>query len=109
MAFTISRVSTPTHQPTVFGNMHVVFVDLTFDNSYPTGGESFVADDIGLRTILYVSHVPVVGGFPVVYDYTNGKFLAYDQSGVDNTPLNELDNAVGDLNTLVMRVMVIGV
>lgn len=77
MALTISVV-----RRTVFGNMRVVTADLTFDNSYPTNGEPFVAADVGLTALDLVLHNTSVGGFLVDYDYTNRAFLV--RQGVAN-------------------------
>ncbi len=46
MALTVSRVTRST-----FGNKRIVIADVTFDSSYPTGGESLTASDVGLRKI----------------------------------------------------------
>lgn len=76
--------------------------DVTFDSSYPTGGEAFVASDLGLNVVEQAAvAIKTVGGtvnvanvFP---DLTNSKLIAYDE-----TPA-QVANAA-DLSTLVVTV-----
>lgn len=87
MALTITTVTTPQYNPTIFGVMRVGIYDLTFDNSYPNGGtyatsgEAFVAADIGFNFIGLILHdgklrhsTFATGMYDVAYDYTNGVF-----------------------------------
>lgn len=77
MALTVSRTGDWQH---LAGNRRVANVTLTFDSSYPTGGESFVASDVGMRTIEKVLIQPD-NGYSFEYDYTNSLLLVYiDQS-----------------------------
>ncbi|MCK6620335.1 MAG: hypothetical protein HUU32_12790 [Calditrichaceae bacterium] len=55
------------------GTVRVVYLDITFDSSYPTGGEPF---ETGLDTVLSANIEPS-GGYIFKYDYTNRKILAY--------------------------------
>ena len=50
MALTIVRHGFP-FPPGAFGGRRMGYVDITFDSSYPTGGEPLVAADLGLGTI----------------------------------------------------------
>ena len=70
MALTISVV-----ERTVFGNKRIVFADVDFDSSYPTGGESLQASDVGLKAIDFLQATPK-SGYIFEYDYTNEKLKA---------------------------------
>lgn len=60
------------------GDQHWVSGHLSFDSSYPTGGEALAAADLGLRTIDLMLVQPTKG-LAYEYDYTNSKLLAYAQ------------------------------
>jgi len=70
MALTISVV-----ERTVFGNKRIVIADVDFDSSYPTGGESLQASDVGLKAIDFLQATPK-SGYIFEYDYTNEKLKA---------------------------------
>lgn len=81
MALTISGL-----QRNVFGNRRAHSGVITFDSSYPTGGESLVPANIGLSVIDYIKFVPassLVSTFSTLiecdYDYTNQKVRAFEQ------------------------------
>lgn len=86
----------------VVGNRKVTVTDVTFDSSYPTGGEPVTPSDLRLN---YVDHATCnivgVGGTVNVtnayYDKTNQKIVA-----VDETPAEVASTS--DLSTLVVRV-----
>jgi len=71
MALTISVV-----ERTVFGNKRIVIADVDFDSSYPTGGESLQASDVGLKAIDFLQATPK-SGYIFEYDYTNEKLKAF--------------------------------
>ena len=58
------------------GNKREHEATLAFDSSYPTGGESLVAADLGLHTIQSIAVDPK-SGYVFEYDYTNSLLLAY--------------------------------
>lgn len=60
---------------TVFGTKRVVFCDIAFDASYPTGGESLTPSDLGLSEAKFVS-IAGKSGYIFEYDYTNEKLKA---------------------------------
>lgn len=66
------------------GNVRMSRVAIAFDASYPTGGESLTAADLGLRVIDFISIQPQ-SGFVFEYDYTNNKVLAYSQGAAHAT------------------------
>lgn len=71
MALSLSVV-----RETIFGNRRVKVVDVTFDASYPTNGESLTPANLGLQTIDLVLASPD-GGYLFAYDYTNEKLKAF--------------------------------
>lgn len=99
-------VSTPTHatSPVVAGNVRMAVRDITFDSSYPTGGEALSASDFGMQVIL--ASIPTVrtagtGSVTAVqHDIENGKLLAYTAAAqVANTT---------DLSAVTVRVIAFG-
>lgn len=57
------------------GSKNVARGTIAFDSSYPTGGESLTAANVGLKTIERITFEDVAG-FSFTYDYTNAKVLA---------------------------------
>jgi len=62
---------------TVFGNKRIVIVDVDFDSSYPSGGETLNASDLGLSSIDFVSPPSSKDGYLFDYDYTNSKLKVF--------------------------------
>lgn len=73
MPLTLGRASA---REGVFGDMRYAFVDITFDASYPTGGESLVPADLGWDSIHLVEpeNLP---GYTFDYDETNQRLRAF--------------------------------
>lgn len=74
MGLTISTV----RGPAVAVDLMWVAADITFDSSYPAGGESLTAADLGFTAIEpYAKIVQLVatpsGGFGFEYDFSNAK------------------------------------
>lgn len=109
MALTIANVNAQAED--VFGRHRVRLVTVTFDSSYPTGGESFTPADVGLSQIDAVFVSPdsnAAGGHTVQYDYTAETLKVYVEEAVAaGGPLLEIA-AASNLSTLVVRVFVIG-
>lgn len=111
MALTISRVTGADH---VAGNKRVKIRDITFDSSYPTGGESLTASDVGLKKIYFVRGSQVknsdgTSAHSVVYDYTNSKLVAhqFDGSAAGVQSFEEVANTA-DLSTFSGRFEFVG-
>lgn len=92
---------------TVFGNKRVVLTDVTFDASYPTGGESFLPADVGLVAIdavIAASHA--IDSTPVIravqYDPAAGTLLAFLEDFTEVT-------AATDLSAFTVTLQVIGI
>jgi hypothetical protein len=89
----------------VHGDQKVVYATVTFDNSYPTGGEELTVAMFGgvLQAIEWVS-VPganTAGNRLVVWDRANSKILLYTALGTQAT------NA-SDQSAIVVEVVVAG-
>ena len=98
MALTVT-----THAEASIGNVRMKIFAVTFDSSYPTGGESFT-NPLGGLVPLFVVVQNDNRAAKVVWDYTNKKLVA----------LHPLDNAneyanTSDLSNLKVRVLVIGI
>jgi len=63
----------------VAGHQNIVTGTIAFDSSYPTGGESFTAADLGLRTIDLMLFQQGTIGLTYSYDYTASKVQAFAQ------------------------------
>jgi hypothetical protein len=72
MALTLSRV-----KEAVIGSLKLRVLDVTFDASYPTGGESLTADDLGVDPVFVIAEP--TDGFAFEYDKGNEKLIAYEQ------------------------------
>jgi hypothetical protein len=102
MAVSVARVGELPYRIT--GTQKETVTDVTFDTSYPTGGEAITAADLGLNAVSTGSvkcEVKAVGGTVnvanVIYDDTNKKLIVYDE-----TPAEVADTST--LATLVVRV-----
>lgn len=108
----LSIDNTTARSEDVFGRHKVRLVTVTFDSSYPTGGESFVPADVGLAEFTFVSASVDADGYVVNYDYTNEKFVVFgveqDADAATTEPLDEEDDTA-DLSGLVVRVLAIGI
>ena len=100
MALTVEQLG----RTNVTGNRLTVALKITFDSSYPTGGEP-------LDLTTYVENIETVGievsgGYVFQYDRTNKKVLAYE-AGADGAALDQVANAT-NLSTVVTYVSVTG-
>jgi len=66
------------HRQDHLGNKRLHIVGLTFDSSYPTGGESLTARNCGLSTIDHIQLEPA-SGLSFEYDHTNSKVKVYQK------------------------------
>lgn len=67
----------------VYGDLRVKFFDWTGDTSYPAGGESLTATDLGLRVISHVQGslaVNSTNAVHLVYDHANFKLQAFQST-----------------------------
>jgi hypothetical protein len=60
------------------GGLQIREVDITFDSSYPTGGEAITAANVGLHTLLGLIQVAVTGStYNFFFDSTNSKIVGW--------------------------------
>jgi hypothetical protein len=86
---------------TVYGDKRVITADVTFDNSYVTGGEPVTPSALGLGSILHCNGGSKAGNL-IQYDPANVKLLAY----VSSTGV-QVANAV-DLSAVTIRLQFTG-
>jgi len=80
MGLTISNIDR-----SAMANKNVVFFDVAFDTSYPTGGESLTAGNVGLSKIQFLL-AESKAGLMFEYDYANSKLKAiYPRAAVTGT------------------------
>lgn len=87
MALTVEQLG----RTNVSGNRHTVALKITFDSSYPTGGEA-------LDLTAYVANIEGVsveesGGYVFQYDRSNKKLKAYNVAASDQTPTADITAA----------------
>jgi len=95
--------------PTNRGKLVETYFDLTFDSSYPTGGESFSLDNLGD----VIGFEVVSGDIPYILRFTAASLLlsshvvkAY-RVGSTNSALAEVANAT-DLSAYTVRIKATG-
>ena len=93
MALTVAQTLS-----TVVGNQKMTVSDVTFDASYPTGGEALIAADLGLTTI-DTALVFATEGYTAEW--------ASDLLVVYSAAATEVVDAT-DLNTLTVKVLAFG-
>jgi|SRR5688572_22743211 len=106
MALTIARLAE--NIPLGRGDKAVGFFQVTFDNSYPTGGEAIAASDFGFDSIDFadVNSRSDVTGKTVAWDRANSKLLVYTDLAADGISA-EAANA-SDQSAVIVRLAVYG-
>jgi len=93
------------------GGLFFRVVDVTLDGAYPAGGYPLATKDLGFGTNGVIMAVQSggskTGGWPIAYDYTNGKLQVFDSSGAANAAAHEVVAATV-LTGVVARLMVWG-
>jgi hypothetical protein len=104
MALSFANATKDLRPAHVIGDLKVKFVKVTFDSSYPTGGEAITAADFGLNVIVFVAVNAAANATKVVYwDEANSKLLISTDAG---TPA-EAANA-SDQSTVTVQLAVFG-
>ena len=94
---------------TVFGDQRITIADITFSDSYPTGGEAIDLAQLGLNLVNFV-WAPPTDGYLLEYDYAGNKLLALYPTADAATPAVAEEVAdQTDLETLTVRCMFFGV
>lgn len=102
MAVAIANVSSVSDD--TWGRHRVRVVKVTFDASYPTGGETFTPQNAGLASFETIIVSPDTNTNPTVnvrYNYTTSKLMAFVAAGTEVPDTT-------DLSTLVARILCIG-
>lgn len=97
---------------TLGGTMFRV-VDLTLDNSYPTGGWAITPQMAGFGTngsVIHVYGISSKDGYSLGWDEVNKKLKVFqgDNTNAASAPGVELPNASAVMNGKVVRALVIG-
>ena len=79
---------------------------IQFDDSYPTGGESLTAGDLGFTAIHAIMIDTETSGYIAQYDYTNEKVEVYE-AGADAAALDEVANTT-NLSAVYIRIVAYG-
>ena len=102
MALTVTKVT-----KNVVGAQYEVIADVTFDSSYPTGGEAFIPNDVDKsRPTSDVFHFVAITGNDatiadnriVTYDHTNKKLVVF-------TAINTEATNASDQSAVKVRVL----
>lgn len=76
MALTVANTTTGLYAKAV-GDEYETYKTIAFDSSYPTGGESLTATDLGFAAMPRDVRVEPKGGYVFEYDRTNSTVLVY--------------------------------
>lgn len=101
MALTITQLEQQS-----FGSLRGATAIVTFDTSYPTGGEPIVPSDLGLGEFKGLSINQGEDGYVVHWDRANDTLIVYESAGA-NAPLTEVANLT-DLSAVVVEVIATG-
>jgi hypothetical protein len=82
---------------------------ITFDSSYPTGGEALLPTDVGLSSKVEFISVSPAGGYIFEYDYSNEKVKAFNPTSDVTAPTvaKEVANS-SNLSTVTARYIAFG-
>lgn len=102
-------VSLLTPEPYAVGGGYMeVLAEVTFDNSYPTGGEAVTANQFKLGTILHMTCETATTGVQPGFDRANSKIKLYwVDTTTDGAELAEV-TAADDQSAAVVAVRVVG-
>ena len=101
MALTIS-----TSRTNYVGDQRIVYGTVTFDDSYPTGGEAFDIGAIGFVRLDFINFNQGEDGYVFHWDAANEKVIVYE-SGTASAALDEQD-AEADLSGVVVEFQAFG-
>ena len=109
MALTKSNPTNARDTTGVPGDMKYVIKTITFDSSYPTGGESLTPADAGFDSF-HVVTAHQKSGYTFEMDYTNNKLLAYyyDYNGSADAAAIQVANAVDLSGVTSHKVFIVG-
>ena len=105
MALTITTV-----KEGILGDLRYKVLTLAFDSSYPTGGESFTASDVGMD-FFHLVECNSDDGYVFKWDKANAKILAYyaDYDAGADGALIQAANTLDLSATINVETFVIGI
>lgn len=106
MTVSIAAIPGLGNEPQKIGQMKAKFCDITFDASYPTGGEPITADMFGMQKILAIV-APASSGYAVTYVRSTGKLIVRATGASSGAVFAEIANAT-DLSAIVLFAIVFG-
>lgn len=95
----MALTATVRRKDTLGNSFRAIVAELTFDSSYPTGGENLTPAQLGLSRV-EVFFPEQGSGYTIQYDRTNSKLKAFSAGA-------EVANGT-DLSTVVVRALVLG-
>lgn len=85
MPLTVTNAAANTPLSSVIGDHREFHGRITFDSSYPTGGEVLTPAEVGLTRIDHVQVSARGGTEVVVWDHVNSKLQIFTADGVEAT------------------------
>ena len=111
MAVSVSTGTNPGRQFNPFLGRQHAHLRVTFDSSYPTGGEAIDFKQYAGFTpavVFFQQRAPITGAYNFVYDRTNKKILVFwVDTTVDGAAMAEVANTT-NLSTVQVDVLLIG-
>jgi hypothetical protein len=112
MALSVSTGTNPGRNgPNVMGQRKTAVLRLTFDSSYPTGGEAITFKqyvDFTPTQVYFSQRAPLTGAYQFVYDHSALKVMVFwVDTTVDGAAMAEVANTT-NLSTLVVDCILIG-
>ena len=102
MALTISKFI-----ESGMADVRVVFVEITFNGTYTTNGESLVPGDVGMVAIHMAIFEPI-GGKAFEYDHTNEKLKVYYYDYNAGADGSAIEHPASDTSVTALKGMFIG-
>lgn len=107
MALTITAATNAQRPKNILGDLAAVFATVTFDSSYPTGGEAIAASDFGLQTIVWVNvnaQTDVLTKHVRWVQSTSKLFIAVEDgtSGIEAEAANASDQSLVSVQLMVL-------
>mgnify|MGYP001257859423 CR=1 FL=1 len=87
------------------GNRFAVTATVAFDSSYPTGGESLTAEELGLVSIDMLLAEAYATAHILKYDHANSKLMLYE---IDTGAFAQEDNEE-DMSAVSAKIFAIGI
>lgn len=97
------------NRPSVIGDKRMVTGTITFDSTYPAGGEALTAATLGLGVVEHFAAQPAMNSTPLAlvlsYNRTTSKILAFESAG-DGDAMDE--NNTTDISAYSFDFLAVG-